>query len=162
MCFDEDSPSINIHAFIRRTRDSDGKRLYEYNPVTKAKKRKGDRSPGLSDFAMSIIRQQIERHPNSEYLFCNSTGGPLAENALQQWLKRFCAIAGVEYKRPHCLRCTAITTMASSSIDRTRIQHAAGHLTPAMTDYYIDASISDEITAEEATRVFLKPRNFAI
>ena len=160
VCFDFGDERIDIHSFIRRTRDSEGKRCYEYRNLTKAKSREGDRSPGLSDFAISIIKQQIERHPDSEYLFCNKNGKPLAENALSQWLKRFCDIAGVEYKRPHCLRCTAITSMNSHGIDKTRIQHTSGQLDPNTTDRYIDASRSEDISHEEANAIYVKPSNF--
>ena len=156
VCLDEGQESASITAFIRRTRDKDGNRIFIYRPVTKAKSRKGDRSPALSDFAVQIILQQIERHPDDEYVF-SSNGKPLPENCLQQWLQRFCKIAGIEYRRPHCLRCTTITQEREAGISKNRIQHSAGHLSPKTTDGYFDTSRSAEITKEEANRIFVKP-----
>lgn len=55
VCLDEGNEYVNVNAFIRRSRDSNGKRIFVYRPITKAKSRKDDRSPGLSDFAKEII-----------------------------------------------------------------------------------------------------------
>lgn len=159
VCLDEGSESVKITSFIRRSRDENGKRCFEYRPVTKAKSRKGDRTPALSDFAKQIIVESINRHPDDEYVF-SSNGKQLPENCLAQWLRKFCTIAGVEYRRPHCLRCTTITALNSGGINKTRMQHSAGQLCPTTTDRYIDASRSTDITKEEANRIFQKPTNY--
>lgn len=151
---------LTIHSFVRRTRDENGKRIFVERNVTKAKSRAGDRTPCISSFGMEIINQSIARHPDSEYLFCTSKGMPLSENALAEWLKRFCKIAGVEYRRPHCLRATTITMLRDGGISKNRIQHSAGHLAPTTTDRYIDTSSADEITIEEADKIFSKPSKY--
>ncbi len=76
------------------------------------------------------------------------------------WLKKFCAIAGVEYRRPHCLRSSAISELNDSNIGKGRIQHTAGHLDPETTNRYIDHSKADEITPEEANRIYPKPSKY--
>ena len=50
--------------------------------------------------------------------------------------------------------------MTSYGIDKTRIQHASGHLDPKTTDGYIDASRSVEISHDEANIIYVKPSVF--
>ncbi len=159
ICFEPGRESIRIHSFIRKTRDRTGETIYQYRTVTKSKSRDGDRTPGLSDFAVSILRDTIARHPDDEYVF-SSNGKPLPVNTLSLWLRKFCKIAGVEYRRPHSLRSSAISELNDGNIGRGRIQHTAGHLDPETTNRYIDHTKSSEITREEASRIYPKPSRF--
>lgn len=159
ICLDPGKESISIHSFIRDRRNKDDKDVYQYRPVTKSRSRNGDRNPGLSDFAISIISDTIARHPDDEYLF-SSNGHPLPVNTLPKWLRKFCAIAGVKYRRPHCLRSSAISELNDGNIGKGRIQHTAGHLNPETTNRYIDHTKSSEITREEANRIYPKPSKF--
>ncbi len=159
ICFEPGQESIRIHAFIRKSKDADGKTVYQYHPVTKSKSRDGDRSPGLSDFAISILLDTLARHSDDKYVF-SSNGKPLPVNTLSKWLRRFCDKTGVEYRRPHCLRSSAISELNDSNIGKGRIQHTAGHLNPETTNRYIDQTKSSEITCEEANRIYPKPSKY--
>lgn len=155
--FTEGQENIFVHSQIRRFTDEKGRQKYLYGNLTKAKKRKGNRSPALCDFAVEILKKQRKDSPeNAVYIF-ESNGKPLAENTLNQWLRRFCEIAGVEYLPSHSIRFFAVTVLNANGIDKARIQHSAGHCCPSTTEHYIRNARADELTKEEVNRVY----NFA-
>lgn len=155
--FTEGQENIFIHSQIRRFTDKNGQQKYLYGNMTKAKKRKGNRTPSLCDFAVEILKKQREDSPEEATFIFESNGKPLAENTLNQWLKRFCSIANVEYLPSHSIRFFAVTALNAHGIDKARIQHSAGHCCPSTTEHYIRNARADELTKEEVNRVY----NFA-
>ena len=152
--FTEGEESIFIHSQIRRFTDEHGRQKYIYGSKTKAKKRKGNRTPSLCDFAVEILKKQREdSSENATYIF-ESNGKPLAENTLNQWLRRFCKIAEVEYLPSHSIRFFAVTILNAHGIDKARIQHSAGHCCPSTTEHYIRNERAGELTKEEVNKVY--------
>lgn len=152
--FTEGSESIFVHSQIRRFTDENGRQKYIYGSKTKAKKRKGNRTPSLCDFVVEILKKQRASSPEDAVYIFESKGKPLAENTLNQWLRKFCEIAKVEYLPSHCIRFYAVTALNEHGIDRNRIQHTAGHCCPSTTDHYIRVARSNELTKREANTVY--------
>lgn len=152
--FTEGDESIFIHSQIRRFTDNNGRQKYIYGTKTKAKKRKGNRTPALCDFAVAILKKQRENSLEDAVYIFESNGKPLAENTLNQWLKRFCNIAGIEYLPSHSIRFYAVTTMNAYGIDKARIQHTAGHCCVSTTEHYIRNERANELTKTEANMVY--------
>lgn len=152
--FTEGSESIFVHSQIRRFTDENGRQKYIYGSKTKAKKKKGNRTPSLCDFVVEILKEQRkDSREDAVYIF-ESKGKPLAENTLNDWLRRFCKIAKVEYLPSHCIRFYAVTALNEHGIDRNRIQHTAGHCCPSTTEHYIRVARSNELTKQEANTVY--------
>ena len=153
----EGDETIYIHSQIRRFHDEEGKQRYLYSAKTKAKKKKGERTPALCDFAVDILKKQRKESPDDAVYIFESNGKPLSENTLNQWLKRFCEHAGVEYLPTHCIRFYAVTALNNSGVEKGKIQKTAGHCSAQTTDHYIRNERSENITKEEANRTFKAP-----
>ena len=114
----------------------------------------GNRTPSLCDFVVEILKKQRASSPEDAVYIFESKGKPLAENTLNQWLRKFCEIAKVEYLPSHCIRFYAVTVLNEHGIDRNRIQHTAGHCCPSTTEHYIRVARSNELTKQEANVVY--------
>ncbi len=152
--FTEGAENIFVHSQMRRFTDENGKQKYLYGSKTKAKKLKGNRTPSLCDFVVEILKKQREDSREDAVYIFESKGKPLAENTLNQWLRKFCEIAGVAYMPSHCIRFYAVTALNEHGINRNRIQHTAGHCCPSTTEHYIRVSRSDDLTKWEANAVY--------
>ena len=152
--FTEGAENVFVHSQMRRFTDENGKQKYLYGSKTKAKKLKGSRTPSLCDFAVEILKKQRKDSRGDAVYIFESKGKPLAENTLNQWLRKFCEIAGVAYMPSHCIRFYAVTALNEHGINRNRIQHTAGHCCPSTTEHYIRVSRSDDLTKWEANAVY--------
>ena len=111
----------------------------------------------MCDFAVDILKKQRKESPDDAVYIFESNGKPLSENTLNQWLKRFCEHAGVEYLPTHCIRFYAVTALNNSGVEKGKIQKTAGHCSAQTTDHYIRNERSENITKEEANRTFKAP-----
>lgn len=58
----------------------------------------------LTKELIEIVRQQIELHPDAEYLFLNADGNPYNKNTFGQRFRRACKTAGIPRYCPYQLR----------------------------------------------------------
>ena len=70
----EGDETIYIHSQIRRFHDEEGKQRYLYSAKTKAKKKKGERTPALCDFAVDILKKQRKESPDDAVYIFESNG----------------------------------------------------------------------------------------
>jgi len=102
-------------------------------PSTTAKNGMSHRVP-LSPQTLQVLRGAPRR---GEYVFCASSAPSRHLRGYRKAFTRACAIAGVENARPHDLRRTAATMIASTGVSRVVIgrilNHADRSITACMT-----------------------------
>ncbi len=84
----------------------------------------------INDELLQEIKK-IDRHPDSEFIFCNRDGKPY--NSMRKSFARAMKIAGVEDFRLHDLRHTFASHLVMSGCDIRAVQQLMGYKTITMT-----------------------------
>ena len=100
--------------------------------VTTAKNGMSHRVP-LSPQALQIVAGVPRR---GEYVFCSPRAPERPLRGYRKAFKRACALVGVENARPHDLRRTAASMMASMGVTRVVIGHILNHTERGVTAVY--------------------------
>ena len=101
-------------------------------PSTTAKNGMSHRVP-LSPRALQVL---LETPRRGEYVFCSPRAPERPLRGYRKAFKRACTIVGVENTRPHDLRRTAATMMASMGVNRVVIGRILNHADRSITGMY--------------------------
>ena len=150
---DFDLQEVYIHREMVRSKDENGKTIHVCVNHTKSGIAEGNRYQPLSELATKILKLQMDKAPDGEYLFMEN-GHPLDTTQFNRWLKRFCQEAGVRYLSSHKIRFRAVTEMYMAGFEDAQIQIASGHADPRTTDRYKRLNHHATIDRERWNSVF--------
>lgn len=81
---------------------------------------------------------------DTDILFLSRNGKKMNRQNVGTNLKKYCERAGIEKNiHPHCLRHTALTTMAESGMSIAKVSAIAGHSSTQITSRYLHVSTED-------------------
>ncbi len=123
------------HQIVDKKTDMVNRRATDVNYM-KAHSSAGKRKFPLSEYALQIIRELQELHPESEYICSSIKGTPITTNRFNESLKKYCDAAGVPYYSSHKIRFYAVSTMYDKGVNETTIQRLAGHSNISTTRHY--------------------------
>lgn len=90
----------------------------------------------LSGRIGQILKDQCDKHPNSEYLFTTSYGEPVSCKYLSDTLRDICSSVGVPYYSLHKTRFYGISILREQGVSEDVIMTYTGQLTREMVHHY--------------------------
>lgn len=83
-----------------------------------------------------ILKEQCDKHPDSEFIFTSANGEPISSQSLSDALRKICASAGVPYYSPHKTRFYGISVLREQGIPEETIMTYTGQRTREMVSHY--------------------------
>jgi integrase/recombinase XerD len=120
-----------------------------------------DRKVWFSDEMENMLREWIERKPDSDYLFPTNSGGEIDHGYLRRMVKKTAKksdVSEAEKVSPHTLRHTFATDFYRETKDLHTLQNLLGHENIETTEIYVHLVDED---AKEAVRNFRKESKVA-
>ena len=107
-------------------------------------KGKKDRTFNIPDFLFLKLKKQVEKEPDSEYLFPGRDGKEMSSRNIQKIVSHAAEKAGLK-KEVHChtLRHSFATHLLENSIDIRKIQILLGHASLSTTELYTHISTEE-------------------
>ena len=92
----------------------------------------------ITEKAISILKELYLLNGQKHYVFNSSRDGqlPIAGNRLNENIKKYCKIVGIEPLSTHCQRRGAIQDAYTAGMPEDQIRATAGHSDSTMTRYY--------------------------
>lgn len=94
----------------------------------------------------------------TDYVFTNSSGDHLVQDAFRKYLKKFCAKHDLPYLPPYAIRHTTGTLLAAKGIPVANVAKQLGHASTQTTAKYIHATKSVDEEAENILADAIKPK----
>ena len=117
------------------------------------------RNISIGSDAVDILKQQRKKHPNSEYVFPSSNGGPIAPDSVLHMLHRVLDRAGLPHIRFHDLRHTFATLALQNGVDIKTVSGMLGHFSAGFTlDIYAHVTTAAQREAAETLSGVLSKR----
>lgn len=111
------------------------------------------RSISIGSDAVDTLKQQREKHPNSEYVFPSPHGGPIAPDSVLHMLHRVLDRAGLPHIRFHDLRHTFATLALQNGVDIKTVSGMLGHFSAGFTlDTYAHVTTAAQRAAAETMK----------
>ena len=94
----------------------------------------------------------------TDYVFTNSKGDHLVQDAFRKYLKKFCAKNDLPYLPPYGIRHTTGTLLAAKGIPVANVAKQLGHASTQTTSKYIHATKSVDEEAENILADTVRPK----
>lgn len=109
----------------------------------------------LTEKAISILKELYLLNGQKRYVFNSSRDGqlPIAANRLNEKIKEYCKIVGIEPLSTHCQRRGAIQDAYTAGMPEDQIRATAGHSDSTMTRYY-NKNNNNTLSKELQTKIF--------
>jgi integrase len=109
----------------------------------------------ITEKAISILKELYLLNGQKHYVFNSSRDGqlPIAGNRLNENIKKYCKIVGIEPLSTHCQRRGAIQDAYTAGMPEDQIRATAGHSDSTMTRYY-NRTNNSTLSKELQTKIF--------
>ncbi len=109
----------------------------------------------ITEKAISILKELYLLNGQKHYVFNSSRDGqlPIAGNRLNENIKKYCKIVGIEPLSTHCQRRGAIQDAYTAGMPEDQIRATAGHSDSTMTRYY-NRNNNSTLSKEMQTKIF--------
>ncbi len=109
----------------------------------------------ITEKALSILKELYLLNGQKHYVFNSSRDGqlPIAGNRLNENIKKYCKIVGIEPLSTHCQRRGAIQDAYTAGMPEDQIRATAGHSDSTMTRYY-NRNNNSTLSKELQTKIF--------
>ncbi|MDC7294639.1 tyrosine-type recombinase/integrase [Butyrivibrio sp. DSM 10294] len=109
----------------------------------------------ITEKAISILKELYLFNGQKHYVFNSSRDGklPIAANRLNEKIKEYCKIVGIEPLSTHCQRRGAIQDAYTAGMPEDQIRATAGHSDSTMTRYY-NRNNNSTLSKELQTKIF--------
>ncbi len=109
----------------------------------------------LTEKAISILKELYLLNGQKHYVFNSTRDGllPISGNRLNEKIKEYCNIVGIEPLSTHCQRRGAIQDAYTAGMPEDQIRATAGHSDSTMTRYY-NRNNNSTLSKELQTRIF--------
>ncbi len=109
----------------------------------------------ITEKAISILKELYLLNGQKHYVFNSSRNGqlPIAGNRLNENIKKYCKIVGIEPLSTHCQRRGAIQDAYTAGMPEDQIRATAGHSDSTMTRYY-NRNNNSTLSKELQTKIF--------
>lgn len=109
----------------------------------------------ITEKAISILKELYLLNGHKRYVFNSTRDGqlPISGNRLNEKIKEYCKIVGVEPLSTHCQRRGAIQDAYTAGMPEDQIRATAGHSDSTMTRYY-NKNNNSTLSKELQTKIF--------
>ena len=109
----------------------------------------------LTEKAILILKEAYLLNGQKHYVFNSSRDGklPISGNRVNQKIKEYCKIVGIEPLSTHCQRRGAIQDAYTAGMPEDQIRATAGHSDSTMTRYY-NRNNNSTLSKELQTKIF--------
>lgn len=109
----------------------------------------------ITEKALSILKELYLLNGQKHYVFNSSRNGtlPISGNRVNEKIKKYCEIVGIEPLSTHCQRRGAIQDAYTAGMPEDQIRATAGHSDSTMTRYY-NKTNNSTLSKELQTRIF--------
>ena len=109
----------------------------------------------LTEKAIFILKELYLLNGQKHYVFNSSRNGqlPISGNRLNEVIKKYCKIVGIEPLSTHCQRRGAIQDAYTAGMPEDQIRATAGHSDSTMTRYY-NRNNNSTLSRELQTKIF--------
>jgi integrase len=109
----------------------------------------------VTEKALSILKELYLLNGQKHYVFNSSRNGalPISSNRVNEKIKKYCEIIGIEPISTHCQRRGAIQEAYTAGMPEDQIRATAGHSDSTMTRYY-NGTNNSTLSKELQTRIF--------
>lgn len=109
----------------------------------------------ITEKAISILKELYLLNGQKHYVFNSTRNGqlPISGNRLNEKIKEYCKIVGIEPLSTHCQRRGAIQDAYTAGMPEDQIRATAGHSDSTMTRYY-NRNNNSTLSKELQTKIF--------
>jgi integrase len=105
----------------------------------------------LLPYDPSIVRRQLDSHPDEDHIFLNDEGTPYTAGVYRRRLERWCKKAKIPVKPPYALRHSFASLQADENTNIVALGQLMGHTSTRTTARYIRASAEHQRQAVDRT-----------